>query len=106
MKLSLLVSGLCSLLVAPVTLMTAEFGKCDQDTYPLHKAVAVAAHEAADTVGGQWWKASMPKPLEEVEKAVQAGNFERACEIIVQVEHEGRAGYVQAINQRGAGPCF
>ena len=106
MKLSLLVSSLCSLLVAPGVLMAAEFGKCDQDTYPLHKALAVAAHEAADTVGGQWWKASMPKPLEEVEKAVQAGNFERACEIIVQVEHEGRAGYVQAINQRGAGPRF
>ena len=64
MKLSLLVSGLCSLLVAPGVLMAAEFGKCDQDTYPLHKAVAVAAHEAADTVGGQWWKASMPKPLD------------------------------------------
>ena len=51
MKRSLLVSGLCSLL-APGALMAAEFGKCDQDTYPLHKAVAVAAHEAADTVGG------------------------------------------------------
>ena len=48
----------------------------------------------------------MPKPLDEAEKAVQAGDFERACEIIVQVEHEGRAGYVQAINQRGAGPRF
>ena len=106
MKQIPLVSGFCSLLVAPVTMMAAEFGKFDQDTYPLHKAVAVAAHEAADTVGGQWWKAGMPKPLDEAEKAVQAGNFERACEIIVQVEHEGRAGYVQAINRREAGPCF
>ena len=106
MKQIPLVSGLCSLLVAPVTLMADEFGKCDQDNYPSHKAVAVAAHEAAGTVGGQWWKASMPKPLDEAEKAVQAGDFERACEIIVQVEHEGRAGNVQAINQRGAGPRF
>ena len=106
MKQILLNSGLLSLLFAPSALLAAEFGKCDQDTYPLHKAVAIAAHEAADTVNGQWWKASMPKPLDEAEKAVQAGDFERACEIIVQVEHEGRAGYVQAINQRGAGPRF
>ena len=106
MKRILLVSGLCGLLVIPGTLLAAEFGKCDQDTYPLHKAVAVAAHEAADTVDGQWWKASMPKPLDEAAKAEKAGDFERACEIIMQVEHEGRAGYVQAINQRGAGPRF
>ena len=106
MKRILLVSGLWGLLVAPGALMAAEFGKCDQDTYPLHKAVAVAAHEAADTVDGQWWKESMPKPLDEAAKAEKAGDFERACEIIMQVEHEGRAGYVQAINQRGAGPRF
>ena len=69
MKQILLNSGLLSLLFAPSALLAAEFGKCDQDTYPLHKAVAIAAHEAADTVNGQWWKASMPKPIDEAEKA-------------------------------------
>ena len=57
MKRSLLVSGLCGLLVAP-GVMAAEFGNHDQDTYPLHKAVVIPSHEA-DTVSGQWWKASI-----------------------------------------------
>jgi hypothetical protein len=88
------------------TAWALEVNECEKDTYPLHHALAVAAHDAADSVGGQWWKAAMPKPLEEAEKAVKAGDYERACAIVNQVEYEGRAGYVQAISQRDAGPRF
>lgn len=90
----------------PGALSAADVNTCDQDTYPLFKALATAAHEAAGSVGGQWWKVSIPKPLEEADKSAASGDFQRACEIVLQVEYEGRAGYVQVINQRDAGPRF
>ena len=81
-----------------------------QAEYERALAEAEAAVEKAASVGGEWrdirYKKSKKKYLPSAVEAAKAGDYEKAMKLLEIVQFQAEAGYMQAMEQRNAGPRF